>query len=602
MKITKEEVKPYLSVLVAHSPDEDRTVKDFAERVKEMINTSIEVSSCTEIEVEQIDQDSEVASFFFKEACAPSWAPESDLRDLLHHFSAVIRYKSTYSFYFSDPDLKNKFLDNMDEDSELGLKRIKQGILNYAFLTGDGIKTLWLYGIHRRTEVKPDSKILAGLDLINAIDHIGDQTYAYSAVRTQVKLEEKKRTVGINPSKSSIWLGPTGGWDNFIRLVIGLSKLVSSTTKEELAPIHTLSYSTTDINDLQGAYDFSFVDIDTIPSESRTTRTFDFFEEIIDDYDFELIESPEDKKESFILSVSLKDDAGNIECGTVIAKPVLSKTGVSFDVSLNEVKGKKGKLKKFSRIFNSPRLLRGWYKSGHVLSDGQIHLITYRDAKFEDFTWVDFSGFDVTKEKPLDVDDKLDLDKIGKTNSLFCWTKQNWPHNVDLPYLKGTEKHKGWLVCDDGSGEKADFIHAVNINGEYHFSLIHIKASGSSKDTRQISVGAHDIVLNQAIKNIRNLDRTLFLEAVKSKVSATTQNLVWEDGTQKHISDFTNFLDGINARISPHVVVVQPHTREKYHANSDHLLVRKQLDTLLHNAKYVVASVGASFDIIGSKK
>ncbi|MGR2703930.1 hypothetical protein [Vibrio campbellii] len=384
--------------------------------------------------------------------------------------------------------------------------------------------------------------------------------------------------------------------------MLGLSKLVSSTTREELAPIHTLSYSTTDINDLQGPYDFSFVDIDTIPSESRATRTFNFFEEITDEYDFELIDSPEDKKESFILSVSLKDEAGNTECGTLIAKPVLSKTGVSFDVSLNEVKGKKGKLKKFSRIFNSPRLLRGWYKSGHVLSDGQIHLIKYRDAKFEDFTWVDFSGFDIAKEKPLDVDDKLDLDNIGETNSLFCWAKKNWPHNVGLPYLKGTKEHQGWLVCDDGAGEKADFIHVININDEYHFSLIHIKASGSIKNTRKISVGAHDIVLNQAIKNIRNLDRTLFIEAVKSKVSATTENLVWEGGVQKNISDFTKFLDDINSRINPHVVVVQPHTRKEYHAHSDHLLVRKQLDTLLHNAKYVIASVGASFDIIGSKE
>ena len=98
------------------------------------------------------------------------------------------------------------------------------------------------------------------------------------------------------------------------------------------------------------------------------------------------------------------------------------------------------------------------------------------------------------------------------------------------------------------------------------------------------------------------MDRTLFLEAVKSKVSATTENLVWEDGTQKNIADFTKFLSSINARVNPHVVIVQPHTRKEYHANSNHLLVRKQLDTLLHNAKYVVASVGASFDIIGSKK
>lgn len=246
------------------------------------------------------------------------------------------------------------------------------------------------------------------------------------------------------------------------------------------------------------------------------------------------------------------------------------------------------------------RFIRVWYESGHVLSDGQIHLISYRDVTFDDFDWIDFSGYDVSKEKPLDTNGNLDLNLIGSSDSLFCWAKNNWPINTPLDYLNNTSLGDGWLICDDGAGEKADFLHMIEIGGEYHLTLIHIKAAGSNKNTRQISVGAHDIVLNQAIKNIRHLDRCLFIEAIKESVSRSTANLVWENKIQKSVSDFVIYLDTVNSKIVPHVVVVQPHTRKTYHQNSGHLHVRKQLDTLLHNTKYVISSVGASFNIFGS--
>lgn len=601
MEVNKDDVKPYLSILMAKSDGEIVNISTIVEIIKSIISSSIEISKWSESEFQSVDDDTESATLFFQELESPSWAPSSELKDLIHHFFAVIRYKSTYSFYFSDPTLKNLLLDNISDSKELGLSKIRQGILNYVFLTGDGIKTLWLYGIHRKTEVKADSKILAGIDLINAIDHIGDQTYAYSAVRAKVTLDKKDRTVGVNPARSSIWLGPTGSWRNFQKLVVELSKLVSNATQEELSPIHTLSYSTTDINDVRGAYDFSLADVETFYNTDDSNRTLDFFKEIQSEFRFELSNSAPGSKEAFLVTVFyIDDDLGESSCGTVEAKPVLTKSGVTFDIELNATHRKKGKLKRFSRIFNSPRFIRVWYESGHVLSDGQIHLISYRDVTFDDFDWVDFSGYDVSKEKPLDTQGNLDLNLIGSSDSLFCWAKNNWPINTPLDYLNNTSLGDGWLICDDGAGEKADFLHMIEIGGEYHLTLIHIKAAGSNKNTRQISVGAHDIVLNQAIKNIRHLDRCLFIEAIKESVSRSTANLVWENKIQKSVSDFVIYLDTVSSKIVPHVVVVQPHTRKTYHQNSGNLHVRKQLDTLLHNTKYVISSVGASFNIFGS--
>lgn len=300
MEVNRDDVKPYLSILMAKSDGEIVNISTIVEIIKSIISSSIEISKWSESEFQSVDDDTESATLLFQELESPSWAPSSELKDLIHHFFAVIRYKSTYSFYFSDPTLKNLLTDKISDSKELGLSKIRQGILNYVFLTGDGIKTLWLYGIHRKTDVKADSKILAGIDLINAIDHIGDQTYAYSAVRAKVTLDKKDRTVGVNPARSSIWLGPTGSWSNFQKLVVELSKLVSNATQEELSPIHTLSYSTTDINDVQGAYDFSLADVETFYNTDDSNRTLDFFKEVQREFRFELDNSAPSSKEAFL--------------------------------------------------------------------------------------------------------------------------------------------------------------------------------------------------------------------------------------------------------------------------------------------------------------
>jgi hypothetical protein len=43
----------------------------------------------------------------------------------------------------------------------------------------------------------------------------------------------------------------------------------------------------------------------------------------------------------------------------------------------------------------------------------------------------------------------FDPEEIGNRDSLFCWTLRQWP-------LDGADQ--GWMVCDDGAMELADFI------------------------------------------------------------------------------------------------------------------------------------------------
>ena len=121
MEVNRDDVKPYLSILMAKSDGEIVNISTIVEIIKSIISSSIEISKWSESEFQSVDDDTESATLFFQELESPSWAPSSELKDLIHHFFAVIRYKSTYSFYFSDPTLKNLLLDKISDSKELGL-------------------------------------------------------------------------------------------------------------------------------------------------------------------------------------------------------------------------------------------------------------------------------------------------------------------------------------------------------------------------------------------------------------------------------------------------------------------------------------------------
>ena len=106
---------------------------------------------------------------------------------------------------------------------------------------------------------------------------------------------------------------------------------------------------------------------------------------------------------------------------------------------------------------------------------------------------------------------------IGTAGSLFCWIKNCWNVNRD-------SGNSGWLACDDGSGELADFIHLDEHQGT--LSLIHIKGASTSSPTRGISVGAYEVVVSQAIKNLRHLDRFYLAEGLRLGLERNIGRLV----------------------------------------------------------------------------
>src|SRR5262249_43560000 len=144
----------------------------------------------------------------------------------------------------------------------------------------------------------------------------------------------------------------------------------------------------------------------------------------------------------------------------------------------------------------------------------------------DNFLWDDFAGYEVTREKPSDP---IDPDAIGHHQSLFCWTLHRWPLEGDA----------GWLACDDGAMEIADFIHI----DQDMLTMIHAKGSNSNDPRRQLSVSSYEVVASQAVKCLRWLDQVHVQQGLTSGLRKKVGRAVWHE---KHKSDRTAFLAALN--------------------------------------------------------
>jgi hypothetical protein len=147
----------------------------------------------------------------------------------------------------------------------------------------------------------------------------------------------------------------------------------------------------------------------------------------------------------------------------------------------------------------SDDLVRVYYDTGHVIDGKGIYKRELRTAPFRGWEFADFAGHLVACEKPANTSSK-DIHTLtgGPTDlSLFGWVVRHFA--------------KGWLTCDDGPGEIADFIHVDHAGT---LSLIHVKAALSSANKRTVAVSAYEVVAGQAVKNLCYLESERLIRAL----------------------------------------------------------------------------------------
>lgn len=164
----------------------------------------------------------------------PSWLTVTQLIDEVHHLVVIAVHGSHVALASSDGAMRDYLAKNLTSASLVEGDKVAD-----AFVGADA-KTIWLSGVHARTIVKADSKTLTGTALENALDPIGDQSYALSAIRSQPRVKglgafPGQVVIGAAPSASRIWLGRPDSWGDFVgQLKLLLTHLKKAHTSTDL--------------------------------------------------------------------------------------------------------------------------------------------------------------------------------------------------------------------------------------------------------------------------------------------------------------------------------------------------------------------------------
>ncbi|WHP31246.1 hypothetical protein QMG90_21410 [Trabulsiella odontotermitis] len=593
--IQKEHLSPFLSILVGVNIGRD-TIKPLHEKIMLLIDTKINKPGTINLYPTSFEsiENAEVAITPYSFKKKPSWTIRNNIHDEENHIALTFLSGKHMAFYFSETGMKDSVREYFKSSSLLGIHPVDISYLNYLFINEDNIKMLWLLGIHGKNNVKADSKVLGGNSVADSLDPLEDQSYMMSAVRTEIG--NKNKTIGLNPFKSSIWRGPCQDWNAFENNVSEILDTLNSNSKSNHNPIGILANPINDLSNVKDAYDFTILDPELIPFEVSPHK-LDLLRILKNKYTTEISYY---YNTSFTLKVYFEETL----CGDITVKLIMKDYEISFDIISKNYTGKNRKiLDTFSKIFKHPDFIKCWYESGHAVVNSWVFQNDYKDVFYNDFIWADFENYNICKEKPL-VSEKLDLQKIGLQDSLFCWVKNRW----NSRWLVGekfntTETPQGWLYCDDGAGEKADFIHIDDFENQTIISLIHVKAANSSNLTRRISVGAHEIVLSQAIKNLRYANRKNLLQDLTERATNAKNKMCWHNNKLINYNDFLGKLSRIKTNpnsIKTRVIIIQPHTIKSYYNNlNNNSNIKKQLDVLLVSTDNAIKSSGAEFHIIG---
>ncbi|MEV7551537.1 hypothetical protein AB0N89_18090 [Amycolatopsis sp. NPDC089917] len=459
-------------------------------------------------------------------------------------------------------------------------------------LQGDG-KTVWLRGVHRRRATKADSKTLGGLRIQEVLDD-EDGSFALSAAAIDYVPLDKSAVVRgrltVTPGKSSLYWKFRVDLPTFLaaatETVALFEKSLAVEPPEE--QFWQLAVPETELANVCGAYDVTIAEPDELPDAA--------------DPDGELTERAELLRNSFLgvrgnpKSPAFTAVVGweGAEVGSLSIKPVARGGGFDLDVRFAGAPSNEARARQIRDAIGNGELLRIYYESGHTFDEHQINLRNQTAPPFANLEFADFGAHQVDQEKPSVRGDQAIHDAIGLLDdySLFAWVQATYT--------------AGWLVCDDGAGEVADFLHLVDGT----LTAIHVKGAISTSPIRNVAVTAYQEVVAQAVKNLRLLDNKALVERFTAPRIA--RPAAWLDGIRH--TELSGFVTALRARTTlnkTRVVIVQPHLLRHVHdaarkAAEEGKPTRDSrslalLDGLLRSARRSVISYWDDLTVIGSE-
>lgn len=627
MTIEPSHFGPYLSLGLLVADSESRSVATLLTEIREAVfsgRPSSEHGKPRSLHVvEKFTNGSvEGKGFVYRVRDTPSWwrgpaistpaAARHDkpvLNDVLH-LVLVLKRAHSMAVYTSHTSDWGRIVRAVDDGRVTRVRPMPADLINGAFTHSTwAMPTVWMKGLHLQVQTKADSKQLTGLNVRSVIDQFGDQTYHFSSGRSRVPLEDDDyESIGLSPSKHRIWLGQSADFADFCeRTEWALEQLSGASAIP--APIAELAQPLRSLDELgvpdeigwapQGEHE------SWSPEAADAVAVLERLSLDLDTTDSKIIEDDDTGDRTVHAVVHLVAQGSTIAHVTLeIRYPQASNT-----VALRVVPARQtDELDNYERAIETILVEEGWgkirYSDGHVVSGKVAYLPHYSAVPFTGWEWVDFTtprAVDVTKEKPirLGATDRraADLSRIGEMgdDSLFSWAYDRWG-----------EGRPGLLLCDDGSGEIADFLHLAPLDddGESLLTFIHAKGGKSGDSDRGLSVSEYEVVIAQAIKNLAYAEP----EAIAAKLRALSANArVWnEEDPGLDASGFADELLRRGRKIRRRVVVLHPHTlRGQYEIDTGGATPslrgrHAQLSTLLLEAEATCRSVGAQFSVIGA--
>ncbi|WP_143267254.1 hypothetical protein [Amycolatopsis thailandensis] len=519
----------------------------------------------------------------------PSWSVEHrQVFDIANQLTVAVRCGA---FVVIHTPVSDEALRKWSQKFNKLYRYLPSAILRGA-LQGDG-KTVWLRGVHRRRVTKADSKTLGGLRIQEVLDD-EDGSFALSAAAIDyVPLDGSAIVRGrltVSPAKSHLYWKFRVDLPTFLAAATETVDLFEKSLAVEPPEeqFWQLAVPETDLANVYGAYDVTIAEPDELPDAA--------------DSDGELTERAELLRNSFLevrghskspafTAVVSREGA---EVGSLSIKPVARGDGFDLDVRFAGTPSNDAMARQIRDAIGNGELLRIYYESGHTFDEHQINLQNQTAPPFVNLDFVDFGAHQVNQEKPSVRGDQAIHDAIGLINdhSLFAWVKATYA--------------TGWLVCDDGAGEVADFLHLVDGT----LTAIHVKGAQSTSSTRNVAVTAYQEVVAQAVKNLRLLDNEALVERFTTPRIA--RPAAWLDGIRH--TELSGFVTALRARTTldkTQVVIVQPHLLRHVHDAARKAAEQGKptrdsrslalLDGLLRSARRAVISHWDDLTVIGSE-
>lgn len=601
-------LKPYVSMIVLTCPGDASPEAAFSQVLVKLSEPGVVGTSRASAQViasgldepqsgpesRELDSIDQHAVLVYRVESKPSWLKDPLFVDINHEVAILLRMRH-YVVVHVPTRLRSAIQTWLDRAPRPILKRVPASIFEQALLRGES-RGLWLKGTHARRKSKADSKNIAGVDLRQSLSPIEDQTYTLNSARSVLEVSEERAQlagpVGTTPSSSLVWTKQSPGFDVFVACARGLVELIDEAWQRDAdrgAPIFPLlTQPVQDFKTAWGAYEIGYANPDDLPAESVGDSIINAAA-VLDHATLAVIGRPDSP--DFDIEVGLNGSIGGLVHARILAIDERAKLSISLASGASDPE----MAEPVTRALRHSELITVHYASGHTFTQQTFYKPHVEPRPFPNWRWSDFTGHDIWKEKPGEATWPPERIHAGigalAERSLFSWVQRHYS--------------QGWLTCDDGPGEVADFVH---VDSDGTLRLIHVKAAKSRGTARAISATAFEVVVSQAVKNSIFLDPDLLLAHLSECI---TGRATWTNGTRApDRRELIEMIEARDARDRSEVVIVQPHVAKPIYdrlyqadaaaAESPDLLRLRRLETILNSGRPAMTGRGSDLAVESS--